>query len=729
MSLTTLSTDIFGKPVEKKPGDTYINNGRGICSWLFTLDHKRIALMYMVVVLGAFLLGGIFALLLRTELINPAPTFTFGKAVDGMNGPGAAAAWHFYNQAFTLHGAVMVFAFIIPAVPGIIGNFVLPLMLGAKDVAFPRLNLLSFYCWIGGFLLFSCVLIGPVITTVAHNLGYTAAADWMGSVLPQGLDTGWTFYTPYSTNTANQSSVIFATMGAFVFGFSSILTGLNFIATIHMLKPKGMGWFSMPLLLWALYATSVIQILATPVLAITLLLLFAERTLGIGVFDPALGGDPVLFQHFFWFYSHPAVYIMILPAMGVISELISTFSRRHVFGYRFIAYSSVAIAIFGFIVWGHHMFTSGQSPMINVIFSLLTMTVAVPSAIKVFNWLTTMYKGSIRCDIPMLYAMGFIWMFAIGGLTGLYLATLSTDMHFQDTYFVVAHFHYVMVGSMLFAFIGGMYYWFPKMFGRLCNQKFALVGLVTMFIGFNATFFVQFIAGQQGMPRRYATYDGEWMNWAPYVDVLGDNRIKGDIEVLGGKKEVLAHVVAGPANDAAKAVYNEKNPFFVQHQSEVVGYAFNDKQEAVGCMLVGEKKFIPGENEDVTEFTGRVMDAKNQPMGEVVYARKPVVDHVKNFWPYHFISTLGAYTLGLGLLLILVNWLHGLFFGKIAPANPWGSNSLEWHTNSPPPTENFTHEVVGVDPYDYDAWHYDPKVDGYVVKNEADTAVRHYDPN
>jgi cytochrome c oxidase subunit 1 len=504
-------------------------------------------------------------------------------------------------------------------------------MLGAKDVAFPRLNLLSFYCWLGGFAMFACVLIGPVVTTVAHNMGYTAAADWMAAHLPQGMDTGWTFYTPYSTNTANQSSVMFATMGAFVFGFSSILTGLNFIATIHMLKPKGMGWFSMPLLLWALYATSVIQILATPVLAITLMLLFAERALGIGVFDPALGGDPVLFQHFFWFYSHPAVYIMILPAMGVISELISTFSRRHVFGYRFIAYSSVAIAIFGFIVWGHHMFTSGQSPMINVVFSLLTMTVAVPSAIKVFNWLTTMYKGSIRCDVPMLYAMGFIWMFAIGGLTGLYLATLSTDMHFQDTYFVVAHFHYVMVGSMLFAFIGGMYYWFPKMFGRLCSQKWAIVGLVIVFIGFNATFFVQFIAGQQGMPRRYASYDGEWMNWNPYI------------EVLNGKGEVI--------------------------------------------------------------------------------------DRVKNFWPYHFISTLGSYTLGLGLVTVLINWLHGLWFGKVAPANPWGSNSLEWHTNSPPPTENFTHDVVGVDPYDYDAWHYDPKVDGYVVKNEADTAVRHYDAN
>ncbi len=633
-SSSTKTTDIYGKPVEIKPGGTYLSNGRGIFSWLFTLDHKRIALMYMIAVLAAFLLGGIFALILRTELISPEPTLTFGEKVgqDGMSGPGADAAWSFYNQSFTLHGAVMVFAFIIPAVPGVIGNFALPLMLGAKDVAFPRLNLLSFYCWIGGALLFASVLVCPAITTVIGHLTHQGAAyKWMMDFFPQGLDTGWTFYTPYSTNTANQSSVMFATMGAFSFGFSSILTGLNFIATIHMLRPKGMGWFSMPLLLWGLYATSVIQILATPVLAITLLLLFAERAFGIGVFDPALGGDPVLFQHFFWFYSHPAVYIMILPSMGVISELISTFSRKHVFGYRFIAYSSVAIAIFGFIVWGHHMFTSGQSQMLNVIFSLLTMTVAVPSAIKVFNWLTTMYRGSIRLDIPMLYAMGFIWMFAVGGLTGLPLATLSTDMHFHDTYFVIAHFHYVMVGSMLFAFIGGIYYWFPKIFGRMCDQRFARVGLAVMFVGFNATFFVQFIMGNQGMDRRYAYYHGEFGNWSHYYDI----------------------------------------------------------------------KNAAGE----------------------------VIQHSINYWPYHFISTLGAYTLGIGLFLILFNWLHGIWFGKVAPANPWGSNSLEWHTNSPPPTENFTHEVAGVDPYDYDAWHYEPAVDGYVVKNEADTAVHHYDAN
>ena len=337
----------------------------------------------------------------------------------------------------------MVFLFIIPAIPAILGNFVLPIMLGAKDVAFPKLNLLSWYCYMAGAVLFTWVLFGGVIGTV-----FGLENRWW---LPLGLDTGWTFYTPYSTTT--NTGVILATVGAFILGFSSILTGVNFLATIHMLRPRGMGWGRLPLLLWALYATSIIQILATPVLAITLLLLIAERALGVGIFDPALGGDPVLYQHFFWFYSHPAVYIMILPALGVISEVISIFSRKHIFGYKFIAASSLAIALFGFIVWGHHMFTSGQSALLNAIFSLLTMSVAIPSAVKVFNWLATMHRGRIRLETPMVYALGFIWLFVIGGLTGLFLGTLSTDIHYHDTYFVVAHFHYVMVGSTLFAFL------------------------------------------------------------------------------------------------------------------------------------------------------------------------------------------------------------------------------------------------------------------------------------
>ncbi len=483
-------TDIFGKPVDEQKADNYLTHGRGILSWLLTLDHKRIGIMYMVLVLAAFFLGGVFAIVLRTELITPNETF-FADATTNND---------FYNQSFTLHGAVMVFMFIIPAIPAILGNFMLPLMLGAKDVAFPRLNLLSLYCYLAGSAFFLWVLGKGVLNILFPTL----VGVWGGG----GLDTGWTFYTPYSTDST--TAVTAATAGAFVLGFSSILTGVNFIASIHMLRPKGMGWFRMPLFLWALYATSIIQILATPVLAITLLLLIAERTLNVGIFDPALGGDPVLYQHFFWFYSHPAVYIMILPAMGVISEVISVFSRKHIFGYGFIAMSSLAIAILGFLVWGHHMFTSGQSALLSAVFSLITMTVAIPSAIKVFNWLTTMYRGSILLATPMLYAIGFIWLFTIGGLTGVFLGALSVDLHVHDTYFVVAHFHYVMVGSTLFAFLAGMHYWWPKMFGKTYSEKWAKIGFWLIFAGFNLTFFIQFVAGSQGMPRRYATYPDQF---------------------------------------------------------------------------------------------------------------------------------------------------------------------------------------------------------------------------
>ena len=453
----------------KGQGDNYLTHKRGIASWLFTLDHKRIGVMYLASVIAALALGGFFALLLRTELFYPGHTIMTADT---------------YNRAFTLHGAIMVFLFIIPAIPGSLGNFILPVMLGAKDVAFPRMNLASYYFWLGGAIFFLGVL------------GF-------GS-----LDTGWTFYTPYSTSTS--TNVIMATGGAFTLGFSSIFTGINFIATIHQMRPKGMGWFKMPLLLWALYATAIIQVLATPILAITLLLLMVERTLGIGIFDPALGGDPVLFQHFFWFYSHPAVYIMILPAMGIVSELISVHSQKHIFGYRFIAYSSIAIALLGFLVWGHHMFTSTQSKLISIVFSGLTFTVAIPSAIKVFNWLTTLYKGSITLNTPMLYALSFIFLFSIGGLTGLFLGALSVDIHLHDTYFVVAHFHYVMVGGTLVAFLGGLHHWWPKMFGRMYSEFWGRIACFIIFVGFNLTFMPQFVMGSRGMPRRYYDYIPEF---------------------------------------------------------------------------------------------------------------------------------------------------------------------------------------------------------------------------
>ncbi|MEK9657893.1 MAG: cytochrome c oxidase subunit I [bacterium] len=445
--------------------NSFFESSKGWKSWLFTLDHKRIGIMYLFSIMVAFGLGGFFALLLRLELLSPAQFFLTAKQ---------------YNQVFTLHGAVMVFLFIIPSIPASLGNFFLPIQLGAKDVAFPKLNLLSWYIYIFGAL-FSIF-----------------------SMVNGAVDTGWTFYTPYSSTT--DTSVILMTLSAFILGFSSILTGVNFMATVHKLRAPGMTWFRMPLFSWGIYATAVIQVLATPVLALTLLLLVAERVIGIGIFDPSLGGDPVLFQHFFWFYSHPAVYIMILPAMAIMSELVTTFCKRNIFGYTFIAYSSISIAVISFLVWGHHMFVSGQSEFVSMLFSLLTFLVAIPSAIKVFNWITTMYQGSISLKVPFLYFLSFIFLFSIGGFTGVVLGTLSLDVHLHDTYFVVSHFHYVMMGGTVIAFLGGLHYWWPKMFGRMYNEFWARISAVLIFLGFNITFFPQFIMGAKGMPRRYYSY-------------------------------------------------------------------------------------------------------------------------------------------------------------------------------------------------------------------------------
>ena len=454
----------------------YINAKQGIWSWMTTVDHKRIGIMYLFFVLLSFLVGGLLALVLRLGLMSP------DHKIGGM----VIYDSETYNRIFTLHGAIMVFMFIIPSIPAALGNFVLPLMLGAKDVAFPRLNLASFYVYLAG-------------ATMA-----------VSSIVLGAVDTGWTFYTPYSSSTNGAVSLM--AMAVFTLGFSSIFTGMNFIATVHKLRAPGMGWFDMPLFVWGIYATALIQVLATPVIGITMVLLVMERAWKIGIFDASLGGDPVLFQHFFWFYSHPAVYIMILPGMAIISEIIPTFSQKTMFGYRAIAFSSVAIALIGFLVWGHHMFPNGESTLSALIFSFLTFLVAIPSGIKVFNWLATMWRGNIALNAPMLYAISFLLLFGIGGLTGIFLGALSVDIHLHDTYFVVAHFHYVMMGGTVIAFIGGLHYWWPKMTGRMYNEGSARLACALIFIGFNVTFMSQFVMGSRGMPRRYATYLPEFQH-------------------------------------------------------------------------------------------------------------------------------------------------------------------------------------------------------------------------
>jgi cytochrome c oxidase subunit 1 len=448
------------------PTVNYLNADYGIKSWLLTKDHKRIAILYLISVTFFFAIGGAYAMAIRLELLTPA-----GDLMQSST----------YNKVFTAHGIMMVFFFLIPSIPAVLGNFLVPLMIGAKDLAFPRINLLSWYIYMaGGALTFSALLFG-------------------------GVDTGWTFYVPYSTNFSN-TYVVLAGLGIFVNGFSSILTGLNFIVTIHTMRAPGMTWFRLPLFIWSHYATSLIFILGTPVIAITILLIALERLAHVGIFDPALGGDPVLFQHMFWFYSHPAVYIMVLPAMGVVSELIATHTRKPIFGYSFVAFSSLAIAVFGFLVWGHHLFVSSQSVYAGMIFSLISFVVAIPSAVKVFNWTATMYKGSISYDAPMLYALAFIGLFTIGGMTGLFLAALGFDIHVHDTYFIVAHFHYIMVGASVMGYLGGLHNWWPKITGRMYPEGWARFAALVVFVGFNLTFFPQFLLGYMGMPRRYHAY-------------------------------------------------------------------------------------------------------------------------------------------------------------------------------------------------------------------------------
>ena len=521
--------------------DNYLTDEKTLRSWLLTTDHKRIALLYFASITAFFFLGGAAAAAIRINLMSPT---------------GLIASHELYNRLFTMHGVVMVWFFLVPAIPVTVGNFVTPLMLGARDLAFPRVNLASWYMF----------MTGGVLALIGLAAG--------------GVDTGWTFYTPLSTGYAH-GFVTIIVFGIILSGYSSIATGLNFIVTIHKLRPPGMGWYRLPLFLWSLYATSVIYVLATPVLTMAMVLLLFERIFRIGVFDPALGGDPLLFQSLFWFYSHPAVYIMILPGFGVVSEVIATFSRKAVFGYKFIAWSSVSIAVISFFVWGHHMFVSGQSLYASVSFSLLSFIVAVPSAIKVFNWVGTLHKGFIRFDAPMLYVLGFIALFTMGGVTGLFVASLATDVLLHDTYFVVAHFHYIMVGAMVSAFFAGLHYWWPKITGRMYARIWSQIAAATIFLGFNLTFFPQFILGYEGMPRRYGTYPAEF--------------------------QVL-----------------------------------------------------------------------------------------------NVISSLGAVILAVGYIMPLVYLTWSVFRGAAAPPNPWDATGLEWQTQSPPRTENFSSTpVITYPPYYY----------------------------
>jgi cytochrome c oxidase subunit 1 len=587
----------------------YIDATKGWKSWAFTIDHKRLGLMYLAGTMLFFLVGGAFAVSLRTELLTPQ-TDIFSATT--------------YNKLFTLHGAVMVFLVIIPSVPAALGNFLLPLMLGAKDVAFPKLNLLSFWIYCLGAIFF------------------------LFTLLTGQLDTGWTFYTPYSTSTG--TAVISATFGAFILGFSSILTGINFLVTIHKMRAPGMTWNRMPLFVWAIYSTAVIQILATPVLAITLLLLIVERTLNIGIFDPAMGGDPVLFQHFFWFYSHPAVYIMILPGFGIISELIAVHSRKHIFGYKAIALSSVAIAIISFLVWGHHMFVSGQSELAGIVFSFLTFAVAVPTAIKVFSWTATLYKGSIAFNTPMLYALAFLFTFSIGGLTGIFLGALSVDVHLHDTYFVVAHFHYVMMGGTIIALFGGLHHWWPKMFGHMYNERLGRIGCLLVFIGFNMTFFNQFIVGQQGMPRRYAQYVPQFQQ-QHVLSTIGSYILASGILLM------VCYLAGAIPKSKYSGAALTKGWIYILATLGVIAVLAEP-----GLKLSAQLDTDP-----------------------------------KNVW-----IVFGVLAGGFTLL-----WAGICACWKLAPgvpcgANPWGGASLEWTIQSPPIEHNFHGQPrVDTDPYNF----------------------------
>jgi cytochrome c oxidase subunit 1 len=441
---------------------------RGLLSWLTTVDHKRIGILY---ILGAgffALIGGLEALLIRTQLAIPNNRVLVGEA---------------YNQVLTMHGTTMIFLVVMPVLAGL-GNYVVPLMIGARDMAYPRLN--AFGVWM--------FLLGGIFLNLSFLLGGAPDAGWFG-------------YAPLTAKTFSKGAGIdFWILGLQLLGISSITSSINFVSTILLLRAPGLTLNRLPLFAWTTLVTAFLILFAMPSISAALFLLFLDRHLGTHFFNPAAGGDPLLWQHLFWFFGHPEVYIMILPAMGIVSEVLPVFSRKPIFGYTAVAYSSVAIGFIGFTVWAHHMFAVGLPPVVNAFFSAASMLVAVPTAIKVFNWIATIWGGSVRYRAPFLFAAAFVALFVIGGLSGLFLASVPVDWQVTDTYFVVAHFHYTLFGGSMFAIVAGIYYWFPKITGRFLDERLGRLHFALQFIGFNLTFFPMHFLGLMGMPRRVYTY-------------------------------------------------------------------------------------------------------------------------------------------------------------------------------------------------------------------------------